>query len=234
MGDQGSRISVILPVFNGAAHLEAAVASVLAQTLPADEIILIDDGSSDEGCLPVASLHPKITLFRQDNLGTAAARNQGVKLARGDFLAFLDQDDLWISDKLEQQMMAFAVRPELDMVFGRVRQFQADAPPPRLPSCRPCSSEDVPGLLPSALLIRRTSFAKVGPFDSRWRIGEWSEWYTRACRIPLRMALPDHLVALRRQHAGNKGRLQREHRREYAQLLKLHLDARRDSARASH
>lgn len=96
------RISVIIPLFNGSRYIRETLMSVLGQTHPADEIIVVDDGSTDEGPAIVEDLRSAgpIFLYRQENKGQSAARNTGVKLSSGELIAFLDQDDVWYPDHL--------------------------------------------------------------------------------------------------------------------------------------
>ena len=92
-------VSVIVPVNNGARFLSAALCSVKSQTLPADEIIVVDDGSSDGSADIVQREHPDAVLIRQPRAGVAAARNAGARRARCEALAFLDRDDLWLPER---------------------------------------------------------------------------------------------------------------------------------------
>jgi glycosyltransferase involved in cell wall biosynthesis len=222
-------VSAIIPVFNGEEFLAEAVRSALDQTYTPLEVLVIDDGSTDAGREVAARFGGAVACICQPNRGTGAARNEGVRHARGSYLAFLDQDDLWLPDKIALQMAALAERPGLDGVFGMVRQFRGPRPdvlPPRP------AAEDRAGYLPSALLIRRDSFLRAGPFGTDWTIGEWADWYARAVDAGLRMEPIERLVALRRLHPANKGKLT-DRRVEYARLLKASLDRRRLARRAA-
>ena len=186
----------------------------------------MDDGSTDNSAA-VAAAYPAVRLVAQPNQGTAAARNHGVRLARGDYLAFLDQDDVWAGDKLAHQIDAFQARPDLDMVFGQVQPFFSPDWDAADRGGLYCPAEPVTGYLPSALLVRRAAFLAVGPFETGWRLGEWAEWFTRARDQGLREWVVPHVVAWRRLHASNKGLLDHAARGEYARLLKASLDRRR-------
>src|SRR3954451_23570366 len=96
-------VSVIIPVHNGAKYLRAALESVFAQTYSPFEVIVVDDGSVDESGV-IAQSFNDVRYIHQANQGVAAARNNGIGAARGEFLAFLDQDDLWTTEKLKLQM----------------------------------------------------------------------------------------------------------------------------------
>src|SRR5687768_16816995 len=100
-------ISAILPVFNGGLYLAEAIESVLAQTYQPAEVIVIDDGSTDITGEIVKRFGDVVQYSTQPNSGAGAARNRGVQLAHGEFLAFLDADDLWLKNKLTDQMQAF-------------------------------------------------------------------------------------------------------------------------------
>ena len=121
--DKGKRVnlprfSVIIPVFNGANFVAQAVESVLAQTSPAHEIIVVDDGSTDDTARVVAGMGARVRYHRQDNAGVSAARNKGVALATGEWLAFLDADDVYYADRLRWHAEWIAENPELDFLTG--------------------------------------------------------------------------------------------------------------------
>ena len=163
----------------------------------------------------------------QDHGGTASARNRGVELAAGDYLAFIDQDDIWMPEKLELQFAALTGQPQPDVVFGHVQQFISPEVDGETASRLRCAPVPVPGILPTTMLVSRLAFERVGRFDAHWRIGEWSNWYVRAVESGIRMLVLPEVVARRRLHARNKGRVQRDRLSEYPQLLKASLDRRR-------
>lgn len=113
-----ARVSVIIPAYKAARTIARAVESVLAQTWPAHEVIVIDDGSPDDIAGSLAPFGSAVTLLRQPNGGAASARNRGIEHATGDFIAFLDADDYWESEKLAKQLGVFERHPELGLVAG--------------------------------------------------------------------------------------------------------------------
>jgi len=165
-------VSVIIPVFNGERYLGEAIESVIAQTLRPIEIIVVDDGSPDNSQEVACHYGEFVKYFHQTNQGTATARNYGINLARGSFLAFLDQDDLWLADKLYRQMQVFTSFPEQDIVFGHVKQFHSPDLEEWMKRKIHCNDEPQPGYSPSAMLIKRDAFFRVGLFETEWRIGE--------------------------------------------------------------
>ena len=107
-------ISVIIPTFNRASYIVEAVESVLTQSYAPVELIVVEDGSTDDTRQTLMGLSEKFHYLRQENSGVAAARNAGIAIATGSFLAFLDSDDLWLNDKLQQQMALFLRTPATD------------------------------------------------------------------------------------------------------------------------
>jgi glycosyltransferase involved in cell wall biosynthesis len=220
-----STVSVIIPVYNGERYLSAAIESVLAQTVLPLEIVIVDDGSTDESKMVARRFVPNVRVVTQSNGGPAAARNRGVGLARGDFLAFLDADDLWVSNKLQRQLQALAADPALAMVFGQVEQFYSPelSQTTALPALG--NRHLLAGIHVGAMLIRRTTFVQVGLFDPQWQAAEFIEWYGRAQALGLKSLVLPALVMRRRIHTTNLGiRAQHVARREYLRLAKRKVD----------
>jgi len=111
-------VSVIIPAFNARLHIGAALSSVLDQDYPNLEIIVVDDGSSDETSKEALRYGERVRVIRQANAGPAAARNRGVSASRGELLAFIDADDVWIAGKLVAQVRYLREHPDVGVVFG--------------------------------------------------------------------------------------------------------------------
>src|SRR5512141_947607 len=111
-------ISVVIPAFNSAAFVRDAIASVRGQTVPVAEIIVVDDGSTDDTEQACRSCAANVHYVFQRNRGPAAARNRGIAESHGEFVAFLDADDLWVSDKIARQLRALAAHPDAALVAG--------------------------------------------------------------------------------------------------------------------
>ncbi len=234
MTDSSRLVSVIIPVFNGEGFLGEVIASALSQTYRPIEIVVVDDGSTDRsGDVARGFNDPGVRYFYQPNSGAGAARNQGTNLARGSYFAFLDHDDIWLPDKLTLQMAAFDDDPELDIVFGLVSQFydfESDEPPNT-------TGEPEGGLLrgcyPSAMLIKRESFGRVGPFATDWQVGEFVDWYAKAAEKGLKSHMLPKLVTKRRIHSANTVIQHRDSQGDYVRILKQALDRRREKGSQS-
>ncbi|HTU93556.1 MAG TPA: glycosyltransferase family A protein [Gemmataceae bacterium] len=120
-------VSVVVPVFNGAKYLRAALDSALGQTYSALEIVAVDDGSTDASPEILASYGSRLTVIRQKNSGVAAARNASIQASCGKFIAFLDQDDWWLSEKIEKQVALFQKDSRLGLVHTGILQYSEGA-----------------------------------------------------------------------------------------------------------
>jgi glycosyltransferase involved in cell wall biosynthesis len=223
------KVSVIMPVRDGAPYIASAIESVLGQTEPPAELLVVDDGSSDGTAAIVSQFFGRgAHLIQQPPEGAAAARNRGVKLARHELLAFLDADDLWTSTKLEQQCAELRSDTALEMVFGHVRNFVSSDVEPATRARLRCQEETLPGRHIGTMLIRRESFERVGLFETEWAIGEFLAWYARAQLLGLREKMLPAVLLKRRLHSANQGILKRSEHGEYVRVMKKILDRRRE------
>jgi glycosyltransferase involved in cell wall biosynthesis len=175
-------VTAIIPVHNGEAYIENAIASVAAQTVLPQQLVVIDDGSTDGSAEAIARAQSKygaaldITVVRQDNAGQSAARNAAAALATGDLLAFLDQDDLWHDDHLSRLTAPFETRPSLGFCYSDFDEVDGDGnwvvrrymeahriEHPRKTIMQWIRSDTM--VLPSATVVRRSAFEHVGGFD---------------------------------------------------------------------
>lgn len=233
MSSNFTSISVIIPVYNCEKYLAEAIESVLAQTYQPIEVIVVDDGSTDESAAVAKSFGSSVGYYFQENSGLAATRNHGIELAQGDFLAFIDADDIWLEHKLSLQMAAFETDQKLDMVFGLVQQFIS----PELDEMNRqkiyCHTEPMSGLIGSAMMIKRDAFFRVGMFDPSWKLGEFIDWYAKAIEQGLKSYILPEIVLRRRLHSTNMGIRDRQHRIDYVRILKTALDRRRAASSQS-
>ena len=217
----------MIPAHNAGLYLHEAIDSAFAQTHRPVEVIVVDDGSQDDTRTVAERYGERIRFRRDEHRGAGAARNAAVELATGEYLAFLDADDRFLPEKLEHQLAALDADPELDMVFGHVREFvspeltdevRAAIRPPAPPS---------PWMTPNLMLIRRGSFDRVGSFATELRVAETVDWYARATDLGLKgLTLPE-VVLERRLHPLNSGMRERDARSDYLQVIRASMERRR-------
>ena len=181
-------ISVVIPTYNCAALLPRAIRSAYAQTLPPSEVVVVNDGSTDETAEvlgKLASELPASFVFEnRANGGEASARNRGVALASSEYVAFLDQDDVWAPDKLERQMELFLRDPQLALTFTAYNRIgESEQSVVRVHGWEPSPEHALRELLngccitPSTVVVRRDILAEIGPFDeSLWLGCDWTMW----------------------------------------------------------
>ncbi len=220
-------VSVIIPTWNGERYLGAALDSVFAQTVQPFEVIVIDDGSTDNTA-QVARAYP-VHLEICTHQGAAAARNTGVTLARGDYIALLDQDDLWLPEKLEMQLQTFAQDPLLGVVFTAIEQFiSLDTPEVEnqvlfIPEAQ---------LLPStsALMARRSVFNTAELFPLL-HSGDTMLWLARVQQLGIAVQMLNQCLVKRRIHQSNMTRIQKDQVQSgYFQMLRQLLLEKRSRA----
>ena len=220
-------VSTIITVYNGKNYLSEAIQSVINQDYPHIDITIIDDGSTDGSREVAQQFGTPVQYYYQNNTGIAAAKNHGIELSKGDFLAFLDADDLWTKNKVQQQMKVFNEDPTLDIVFSHVKQFHSSELSVEEKQKIWCSDELMPGISAGTMLIKRESFFKVGLFDSQWRRGIFVNWYMRASEIGLRTHMLQDIHMWRRLHRTNHGIVNHDKSVDYVRMLKASLDRRR-------
>jgi glycosyltransferase involved in cell wall biosynthesis len=192
-------VAAIVPLFNGRRFICEAIESIRAQELKPREIVVVDDGSTDGGtCL--LSGYPEIRIVRQPNGGEATARNRGVKESTQPMIAFLDQDDLWLPQKLGLQLRALQANPSVDIVFGQHQIFvEDDARWFRQDLLGKVLTAELPG----SLLVRRTVFERIGPYREDMRRGSDVDWICRAQDARIKSQLVEEVLLLRRIHHAN-------------------------------
>ncbi|MCO6449350.1 MAG: glycosyltransferase family 2 protein [Caldilineales bacterium] len=195
-------ISVIVPVYNGADFLPGAVASIRAQTYRPIEIIIIDDGSTDETAAVASRLGDDIRYRYQPNQGPGSARNSGINLARADFIAFLDVDDLWPERKLERQMRLLQSDPSLAYVTGMVQVCHWTGEADGRSQFSPVGAPREMFLL-GAVLFRKSVFVQVGLFDESMPGGEDTDWYFRARQASIPSLQSEEIALEYRLHQNN-------------------------------
>ena len=223
------RVSCIVPTYNGELFLAEALDSILAQTRPPFEILVADDGSTDETLTVAARYADRVRVVRQPNAGPAAARNLGVRESRGGFLAFLDQDDVWHPEKLARQIGRFEARPELQLSVAHVQRFWTSELRDQEERYREHKvSQAMPGYITGTFLLRRDVFDVVGPFNADVRFGDSMEWVLRAMEHGVVSELLPDVLLRHRMHGANLSQAEASGSRdEFLRILKASLDRKR-------
>lgn len=205
-------VSVIVPSYNRRELLARAIDSILAQTVPVDEIIVVDDGSTDgTGEMLAARYGERVRHVRQANAGVSAARNRGLSMARGAFIALLDSDDLWHPRKNALQLQWLADHPDHAMVLCDVERVDVDGRPLGVTRRRDAIPEDgyvlrwlvhEPSLVPASMMMRREVYEAIGGFDESLRTAEDLDYHLRIARRFRIGVVEEALVVAIREHDG--------------------------------
>ncbi len=220
MNNKTPLVSVIIPTYNSGKYISHAVQSVLEQSCRSYEVIVIDDGSTDGTKDVLSGFHDRIKYFYQENQGPSAARNKGIKKAKGEYISFLDADDLWTSNKIEVQLDFLERHRDIGLVFSDIKEFDGEKIINRRSSCLavqvygPDNVLQVPlqeafikllmtNFIPTnTVMVRKECFKKAGIFDESLRIVEDRDMWLRIAayykigRLPL-------VLCKRRLHVSN-------------------------------
>lgn len=208
------KISVVIPAYNAMTYLPETLENLLQQTWQDFEVIVVNDGSSDDTPQWVAEVRdPRVKLVSQENQGLAGARNTGIAHAQGEYIAFLDADDLWEKTKLEKQLQSLEQNPNVGLVYtwvllidaqgkktGRVFKSEAQGK-----VWQTLIQENIVGC-GSVALVRRECFETCGLFDRNLRsfVEDWDMWLRIASKYKFAV-VPEGLVYYR-QHANSASR----------------------------
>jgi glycosyltransferase involved in cell wall biosynthesis len=210
MANSTPQVSVIIPAYNGDRYITQAVESVISQTYKNWEIIVVDDGSTDDTRQALQPYFDRIRYFYQENQGVAAARNRGIQESRGELIAFLDQDDFFLSDKLAGQVALFDAQPSLGIVNSGWRIVKEQGETVSDINCW----EYFPTLnlktwivqmlvLPSAMMFSRKWLENVGGFNSEFDSVDDADLVLRLALLGCEAAWLPQVTVCYRQHDKN-------------------------------
>ena len=193
-------VSVIIAVYNSEQYLAEAIESALAQTYRPTEVIVVDDGSTDQTA-NIARSYKELQYIYQPNQGVAVARNRGLEAAQGEFIAFLDADDMWVPNKLRLQVRYLVDHPHIGGTIGRMQNFLDPGVTVSQQAKSVLFEREHVGLM--TLVARKTVFEQAGGFDPSYRVGSDFEWFTRAKDTGILMAILPEILLHRRIHDSN-------------------------------
>ncbi len=223
-----SLVSVIIPSYNGGRYLSEAIESVLVQEYGPIEVIVVNDGSTDNTETVAGRYSDHIIYTRQENRGPAAARNRGLQMSRGKVIGFLDADDLWSRNKLSLQLSLLA-DVSVEIVLGLSQPMKL-----RMGEDGRSRFENwhdpYCALLFGAAVFRRSVFDKVGLFDETLCYGEDTDWFMRAREHSVSMTITEAVSLFYRHHESNMTLDSATRNRFFIKALKKSLDRRRQEA----
>lgn len=219
-------ISVIVPVHNGEKFLADALASIFAQDYRPIEVIVVDDGSTDSSGV-IARCYPEVRYLYEERQGSAVARNTGIDNSRGELIAFLDADDLWLPNKLSIQAADIAMHPENGYVCGRMKNFLE--PEMTCPAWVDASTlvQSTEAIQLGTILARRSLFETVGKFNPTYMQGQDTEWFFRLQESGVPVGSITDTVLLRRIHTNNISHNKSGSAKARLRMLKESIDRKR-------
>lgn len=201
------RISVVIPAYNAKETIAETLDSVFAQSRPADEVIVVDDGSTDQTSHLVKAKYPDTRIIKTSNKGAASALNIGIGQATGDLIAFLDADDLWTKEKLFIQENAFEDNDHLHLVMGQYEAFVCPSLAPDRASRLKFVKGVQPGYLIGCMMISKSFLEDSNQqFDTTLRTGYHVDWLRRLRSSGLSELMLGELVMRRRIRADTLSR----------------------------
>jgi glycosyltransferase involved in cell wall biosynthesis len=222
-------VTVILPVRNGEKLLPESIGSVLQQEYGPLELIIVDDGSSDGTARVAAEVADRVRYYYQPNSGPAAARNLGIREAKGEYIAFIDADDLWPEAKLRLQMNCFEAFPTVEIVQGLIRRIKL---PGSIRGRIIGADIDFPFLYTNlgGMLIRRSVFDKIGYLDESLRFHEDTDFWLRAREAGVRILVQRRVALIYRIHGRNLTTGEDLSTTGFLKVLKKSIERRRESS----
>ncbi len=223
-------VSVIIPAYNAASFIKDAIESVLAQQYPSIEVIVVDDGSNDDTASIAESFNPPVICHRQENGGPPVARNRGLAMAHGEYIAFLDADDLYEPARIQLQIGKLRQNPDTEVIIGRLIREELASKPGEPMVFKPVEAEDQISLQLGVCLFRRRVFERVGLMDKGLQHSDDWDWFMRARELGIPMLLHEDIVLRQRLHRNNITRDRSANLHFLSAMLKRSLDRRRNAA----
>ncbi|WP_040630462.1 glycosyltransferase family 2 protein [Fortiea contorta] len=195
-------VSVVIPAYNYAKYLAKTLDSVFAQTYRPIEVIVVDDGSTDNTA-EIVRAYPEVRYFYQSNQGVSVTRNVGIAAAQGEFIAFIDGDDIWKPHKLSLQIAYMLEHPDIGITGTRAENFLEPNTqvPPWFDFERDLQECKV--IIPSTLVVRRLVFDQIGNFSQNYQSEEDTQWLQRAEDAKVNTSMIPEILTLRRLHGTN-------------------------------
>lgn len=195
-------VSVVLPVYNGEKFIAEAIRSVFVQKYEPLELIVVNDGSTDQSEKCLEEFEGKLTLINQKNSGPSSARNAGIETANGEYVAFIDADDVWVPGNLSFHMNQFTKYKNLEISIGLTSKLEFESSIEV--DVEQAKKKAFLHLVMGASLMKKSVFKDVGLFDEELILGQDTDWFLRAKELEKKMAIGKDLVLFYRKHQHNR------------------------------
>jgi len=218
-------VSVVVPAHQAAAYLGECLASIVGQTRPPDEVIVVDDGSTDDTVAIATSFGPLVQVISTPHLGAANARNVAINAANGNVVAMCDADDVWLPDKLRLQLGVLG-HPSVEVVvFCGMSEFVSTDLDPSAVVGRAPVHEVARARMASTMLATTAALRAVGPFTGGTTDADWVPWCVRLADEVPDIRFADEVLVRRRLHLSNHSARGSTDRGSWLRALRSHLDA---------
>jgi glycosyltransferase involved in cell wall biosynthesis len=220
-------VSVIIAVKNGELRLGEAIQSILNQTYDNFEIIVVD-GQSSDNTANIAQSYPKVRHILQNGRGLADAWNCGIESAKGEFIAFLDHDDLWTDNKLDIQINYLINNPTIQYIIAKFRFILESGASIPIGFKKELLDRDIVGLIPGTLIVRKDLFNFIGKFNTDLVIASDVDWFARVKDKNISMAMIPEVLLHKRVHGNNLSSNAKLNNQELLQVLKQSINRQRN------
>jgi len=227
-------ISCIMPVCNGEKYILEALESVMAQSYPLTEVIVVDDGSTDGTEQIVRTFGDRVRYLGRENAGPTIARNTGIAAATGDVIAFIDSDDVWSSDRLAVQFADMVSEPPVEVSVCLIKNFFEPGfePATEFERNHP-KNGPMPGHLSTGMLVWKKTMERIGVFNPALSHGSSTDWFLRARKAGVKDRLVSEILVHRRIHGENLSMRNADRSRDqFLAIIKASLDRRREGESA--
>ncbi|MFT7069197.1 MAG: glycosyltransferase involved in cell wall biosynthesis [Spirosomataceae bacterium] len=216
-------VSVLIAAYNAEKYVAETINSVLQQTQQPTEIIVIDDGSTDDTKSILETFRDKIRIISRENRGVPRSVNQAIQLSTQPLICFLDADDLWHPDKLKTQYQAYTAAPDIVLLFGHIKQFISPELSANAKSKIYYPEKNEQGWVRGSMMCHRSLFKDIGKFDESLKHGDFIDWFGKVKQSGIPYKMLDEVVIYRRLHPNGLSNIL-NHRSDFVTILKKRLD----------
>ena len=226
---KGPLVSVVMPVFNGERFLAQSIESVIRQDYRSIEIIIVDDGSTDKSA-EIASSFSGVRCVYQENRGNANARNRGIELAKGEFIAFIDQDDLWVPHKVSVHIKYLLEHIDIVFTVAHIRHFLETGMEKPAWLRQDLLDKTRPDFAPGSLVARKSAFELVGKFNEHYKTSSDVDWFYLANDKKVPMVVLSDVLIHKRVHQSNLSAMVGQTHKELLKIIRESINRKKNKA----